>query len=332
MPAQSGWSLVKRFARNVGSQNDPRAEEARSPRPADEPSLQEIPVDQIVPNPYQPRTFAEPDPDLADLAGSVRLHGVLQPILVARQDERYVLVAGERRWRAAKLAGLRTVPALVGVFSQRELAEYALIENLQRRNLNCLEEAEAYHRLLEEFHLTQLELATRLGKSQPFIANRLRLLRLPRRVRESISREMISEGHARLLLMLESPEEQERVHDEIVRRSLSVRQTEELVRRAVEQVRPEARRPQRVLRIFKDARLFRNSLLSLVSDMKRGGAAIQLEEDVGEDYYEVRLRLEPARRKGEKTGDQRSASAPGNRRRTDKAPAERKGEQPWAES
>lgn len=319
MPAQNGWSLVRRFARNSGvRQAGAPVEATHPPAPTGESPLQEIPVDEITPNPYQPRISAEADPDLPELANSLRLHGVLQPILVTRGSDGYVLVAGERRWRAAKLAGLRTVPALVGAFSAEQLAEHALIENLQRRNLNCLEEAEAYRRLLDEFHLTQLELALRLGKTQPSIANRLRLLRLPARVRESISRGIISEGHAKALLMLGTAEGQERAHDEIVRRALSVRQAEELVRRLVD-AGGRSRQPteRRVLRVFKDARLFRNSLLSLVSDMRRGGAAVQIEEDVGEDYYEVRLRLEPDRRKAEKRASRAT---------------ERKGEQPWGES
>ncbi len=290
MPVQRGWF----FGRN-GSGRD----RADQPGEVSGPSasgavLCHLPVDSIAPNPYQPRRlFAEDDPALAELAGSIRSHGVLQPILVARRGDAYVLVAGERRWRAAQLAGLGTVPALVGEFGPREMAEKALIENLQRRDLTCLEEAEAYRRMLDEFGLTQEELAACVGRSQPSIANKLRLLRLPEKIRLSISREMIAEGHARALLMLDSAELQERAHEEIVRRALSVREAEELVRGMAGGSGTRGRRPakRQVVRVFKDARLFRNSLLSLVSQMRQGGAAVELEEAATPDCYEVHLKV-----------------------------------------
>ncbi|MDI6871657.1 MAG: ParB/RepB/Spo0J family partition protein [Bacillota bacterium] len=301
MPARQGWFFGRK-----------RPTSGRAERPPDAPALpegatlQQIPIDRVSTNPYQPRNFAEGDPALAELAESIRCHGLLQPILVSRQGDGYVLVAGERRWRAAALAGLTTVPALVGEFGPREMAENALLENLQRRDLTCLEEAEAYRRLLEEFGLTQEELAARLGRSQPAVANKLRLLRLPEKIRESISREIISEGHARALLMLESAQLQEVAHAEIVRRSLSVRQAEELVRGMAGGKGVSRRRKTRrqVVRVFKDARLFRNSLLALVSQMRQGGAAVEIEEAVTADYYEVHLRLQrkPERQKGGAAG------------------------------
>lgn len=256
-------------------------------------TLLEIPLHRLSPNPYQPRTATEPDPALVELSDSIKAHGLLQPILVTRREDGYTLVAGERRWRAAALAGLTSVPALVGEFSAQEMAESALVENLQRRNLNCLEEAEAYRRLADEFGLTQEALAARVGRSQPAVANKLRLLRLPDRVRQSISREIISEGHARALLMLDSVELQELALEEIVRRTLSVRETEELVRGMAGKTdgRRRKRVKQQVVRVFKDARLFRNSLLALVSQMKRGGAEVQVEETAGSDFYEVHLRV-----------------------------------------
>lgn len=270
----------------------PRSGERGVQAPANR--LQEVPVDRILPNPYQPRTISPEDPDLAELAESIRLHGLLQPLLLTRDGDWFVLVAGERRWRAAVKAGLTFVPALVEEYTPRELAEKALIENLQRRDLGCLEEAEAYRRLLEEFGLTQSELGQRVGLSQPAVANKLRLLRLPERVREGISREIISEGHARAFLALATPQLQEKAYDEVVHRCLSVRQTEELVRDMTEAApgkREKARPRRQVVRVFTDARLFRNSLLSLVGEMKRSGVEVELAETAEADYYEVHLRI-----------------------------------------
>lgn len=294
MPVQRGWLFNLKMSRDDsatrGAEVPVGADQGRQSEGA---TLEYIPLDRVSPNPFQPRHLADDDPALQELAASIRRHGLLQPILVTRTGDSYALVAGERRWRAAALAGLSAVPALVGEFSRQEMAENALIENLQRRDLNCLEEAEAYQRLINEFGLTQEALAERLGCSQPSVANKLRLLRLPEGIRQSISREMISEGHARALLALDSAELQNLAHDEVVRRSLSVRETEELVRGMAEGGRRGRRRPRRqVVRVFKDARLFRNSLLALVAQMRRGGAAIEVEERSGPGFYEARVRLE----------------------------------------
>jgi ParB family chromosome partitioning protein len=255
--------------------------------------LQEVPVDRIVPNPYQPRLLGADDPSLDELAASIRLHGLLQPLLLTRDGDWFVLVAGERRWRAAQKANLTTVPALVEEYTPRQLAENALVENLQRRDLNCLEEAEGYRRLLEEFGLTQAELGQRVGLSQPAVANKLRLLRLSPRIREGISREMISEGHARALASLATPELQELAYDDVVQRGLSVRQTEELVRgmAQAQEAKGDRGRRRQVVRVFTDALLFRNSLLSLVGEMRRSGVEVELAETAESDFYEVHLRI-----------------------------------------
>lgn len=264
-----------------------------------------IPLELIAPNPFQPRALTPGGEGLEELAESIRTHGLLQPVLVTRHGDGYLLVAGERRWQAAKLAGLSRIPAMVGVYGERELAENALIENLQRKDLTCLEEAEAYRRLLEEFSLTQDDLAHRIGRSQPAVANKLRLLRLPEEIRQSISREIITEGHARALLMLESPELQQLACAEIVSHGLSVRQAEELVRGMAGGARRRQReRRRQVVRVFKDARLFRNSLLSLVGQMRQGGAVVEVEETAENDYYEVHLRVhrKPAAAGGPRRG------------------------------
>lgn len=254
--------------------------------------IKEVPVDKIDVNPHQPRREMDPA-SLEELKASILLHGVIQPIVVCRRGDRYQLVAGERRLRAARLAGYTTIPAVVREVSEKEQAELALIENLQRKDLSCLEEAEGYERLLKEFGLTQEELAARVGKSQSAIANKLRLLRLPAEVKEFISREIITERHARALLSLTSPEAQIRVAREVATKGLNVRQTEELVSRMVngEGMVIGKRRRQHVLKILKDLRIFRNGLQQLVRDLRQTGLEAEIEEKEEEDGYEAVLRV-----------------------------------------
>lgn len=190
----------------------------------------EIGVEEISPNPYQPRQDFGAE-GLAELAASIREHGVVQPVIVRRRGVGYELVAGERRWRAARLAGLRSIPAVVRELSDGEAAMIALIENVQREDLNPLEEAQAYRCLMEEFGLTQEEVARRVGKSRPAVANALRLLGLDEAVRGWVAEGKLSAGHARAVACLESPLAQREVARRAVEGGLSVRQTEALARR-----------------------------------------------------------------------------------------------------
>jgi ParB family chromosome partitioning protein len=194
------------------------------------PGLREIPVESIVPNPLQPRQGLDPNA-LQELADSVREHGLIQPLIVTQQDQTYQLIAGERRWQAAKMAGLSRVPALVKDATPQQMLELALVENIQRADLNPLEEASAYQQLIEDFGLTQAQVAGRVGKSRAAVANSVRLLRLPPEVKESLAAGQISEGHARALLGLPEADTQRRALHRLIQRELSVRQTEELVRR-----------------------------------------------------------------------------------------------------
>jgi len=192
----------------------------------------EIPVDQIQPNPHQPRHQVDSN-ELASLTASIREHGVIQPIVVTRaaSGDGYVLIAGERRLTAATQAGLTRVPAVVKDATPRQMLELALVENVQRLDLNPLEEAAAYQQLIAEFGLTQDEVAQRVGRSRSTIANSVRLLGLPDVAKAALARGEISEGHARALLGAADPEDLESFYREVVARGLSVRQTEELVRR-----------------------------------------------------------------------------------------------------
>ena len=200
----------------------------------------EVDIDAIVPNRYQPRGQMD-DMRLQELAASIRSNGVIQPIIVRRVGEAFQIIAGERRWRAAKLAGLLRVPvAIKEVTDGREqsLLEMALIENIQRENLNPIEEALAYRRLADEFHLTQEAIATAIGKDRATVANLLRLLRLPDEVRSELASGRLSMGHARALLALADEGDQRRVARDVIARSLSVRETESMVKKFVDGVPP----------------------------------------------------------------------------------------------
>ena len=200
------------------------------PRPA---TGLEVDIDLLVPSRFQPRVRAD-DARLDDLADSIRVNGVLQPIIVRKVDGTYQIVAGERRWRAAQRAGLLRVPVVVRETApgdDSKLLEWALIENLQREDLNPIEQAQAYRRLLDEFHLTQEQIARAVGKDRSSIANTLRLLRLPESVRDEVAAGRLSMGHARALLGLADGAAASRAAREILGRDLSVRQAEALVRR-----------------------------------------------------------------------------------------------------
>lgn len=198
----------------------------------------QVPVAAVMPNPMQPRTALEPEA-LAELAASIREHGLLQPLVVTRQGpDRYQLIAGERRWQAARMAGLRSVPAIVKEATPQQVLEMALVENIQRADLNPLEEAAAFRQLVDEFGLTQEQVADRVGKSRVAVTNTLRLLRLPAEARQALADGTIREGHARVLLALPTPEAQLAALQVIVDRDLSVRQAEELVRRLLAEPQP----------------------------------------------------------------------------------------------
>ncbi len=216
-----------------------RGLEALIPAGEETAGILEVPVEEIRPNPHQPRMLIRDD-ELVELALSIQTHGVLQPLIVVREGEGYQLVAGERRWRAAKLAGLTTVPVIVKDLAPQQTLELALVENLQRKDLNPLEEAAAYRQLIEEFGLTHEEVAQRVGRSRVAVTNTLRLLKATDAVKEALLNGRIGEGHARALLALEDPEAQVAALRMVLRQGLTVRQTEELVGRIL-QTRP--RRP-----------------------------------------------------------------------------------------
>jgi ParB family chromosome partitioning protein len=190
----------------------------------------EIELDKIIPNEYQPRKVFD-DEKLKELAASIKEQGVIQPVIVHRAGPGYQLIAGERRWRASRLAGLKTIPALVKEATKRELLEMALIENIQREDLNALEAAEAYKRLQDEFKLTQEDLAKRVGKERSTVTNFLRLLGLPKEVKHDLATGSLNMGHAKALLSLERVRDQVQAAGMIVKKGLSVREAEALAAR-----------------------------------------------------------------------------------------------------
>ena len=207
-----------------------------APPTAAAPGIVRLPVADIVPNPGQPRRQFD-ETAMAELVASVKTHGVLQPILVRRFNGRHQIIAGERRWRAAQAAGLHEIPVVVRQLDDRQISEIALIENIQRADLNAIEEAEGFSRLIEQFGLNQESLARAVGKSRSHVANTLRLLNLPTTIREHLRAGRLSAGHARALLGAEEPE---KLAAQILTRGLSVRQAEAMA--AAQPKNPEARR------------------------------------------------------------------------------------------
>lgn len=183
----------------------------------------------IEPNRDQPRKVFEEEP-LLELAESIKQFGIIQPLVVTKKDNYYEIIAGERRWRAAKLAGLKEVPVIIKEYTDQEIMEISLIENIQREDLNAIEEAQAYQKLLKEFHLTQEEVARRVSKSRTAITNIMRLLKLDKKIQNMVIENEISSGHARALLAIEDKEVQHQAAQRIVSEQLSVRETEQMVK------------------------------------------------------------------------------------------------------
>ncbi len=222
-PSKLGTSLENLLSRHKPSKAAPPAE-----KPAPEGDILHIPVADIKPSPSQPRTVFQEEA-FQELVQSVRQNGIIQPVVVRRSGKTFELIAGERRWRAAKAAGLPTVPAQIRNVDSAKAFELSVIENIQRQDLNPIEKAQAYKRMIETFELTQELAAQRLGINRSTLANVMRLLELPGEIQDAVSRGTISMGHARALLALRTPEQQLAAWRKIERKGLSVRQVERLV-------------------------------------------------------------------------------------------------------
>lgn len=247
-----------------------------------------VPIDTIFPNPYQPRKNFD-DAALEDLSASIAQYGVLQPLLVSpAEDGRYMLIAGERRLRASKMAKLAEVPVIISEYTSQQIAEIALIENLQREDLHYLEEAEGYEKLMNQFHITQEAMAARVGKKQSTIANKLRLLRLSAPVRKVLMDAELSERHARALLKLPDDEKRLEVLETIVAKNLSVRQTEEYINKLLDGKSEEKRKR---MVIVNDVRIYLNSIKQVVDAVKTAGIPVVMEQTLEGDEVIISVRI-----------------------------------------
>lgn len=255
-------------------------------------SMLELKIADIQPNPFQPRKYFDPT-QLQELAESIKEYGVMQPVMVRVVNGQYQLISGERRFRASKLAGKETIPAVVSQLNDREVAEMALIENLQREDLSYFEEAEGYARLIEEFQITQEEVAKKMGKSQPTIANKLRLLQISERVRKEIAVDVITERHVRALLKLKDENMQMEALHKIYQYNYNVKQTEELVNTLTENAakQTKANKMRKTMQSIRDYKIFTNTIKSTVQTIRDTGVEAQMEERETEEYMEYVIRL-----------------------------------------
>ena len=285
---------MSRWAKLLGLSGKEQELDVRDLAPeGSEVKVREVPVDSIHTNPFQPRRWFREEP-LAELAASVKEFGVLQPLLVRRDGHRrYELIAGERRLRASRLAGLATVPVLEVEMSDQEVAEVGLIENLQREDLHFLEEAESFKQLIGFFGLTVDKLAERMGKSASLVSGRLRLLKLAPEVREAVVRAAISEKHARALLKLEDAQAQLAVIRKIEEQGLTSRETDQWVNLTLadmQERRQEKPKPkEKTLNNVRDVRIVLNLLKHMTRDLKRDGLKVEMNQKEEDGFLKVEL-------------------------------------------
>jgi ParB family chromosome partitioning protein len=259
-----------------------------------------IPIDQVRPNPYQPRrVFSEEA--LLELSQSIRQYGLLQPVSVRKSGpEGYELIAGERRLRACRMAGMAEIDAIVFSAYEQDSAVIAMMENLQRENLHYMEEAEGYQNLIRDHGLSQEELARRLGKNQSTIANKMRILRLPAQVKGALVKHCLTERHARALLRLHDEEMQVKIVRLIVEQNLNVKASEELIERTIARmygIEKEEKPRGHISALVRDARLYVNSIKSLITQMEDAGLAPTYASQETDQGLEIRLLIPKAKGK-----------------------------------
>ncbi len=275
-------TVKNQFSRMFGLSDKSETEEVR-----------QIPVNQIVPNPYQPRTVFD-DEKIDELCQTIRTHGLIQPIVVRVRNNQYELIAGERRLRATKKLGMERIPAIVKEFNDTQTASIALIENLQREGLTAIEEAIAYQKLIELHNLTQESLAQRLGKGQSTIANKLRLLHLPDSIQEALMGRKITERHARALIPLKHQELQEAVLEEILDREWNVKQTEQRVQQIIDSLlnpKPEKEKKPKWKAFSRDTRIAINTVRQSIDMVLQTGLPVETNEEDYEEYYQFTIRI-----------------------------------------
>jgi ParB family transcriptional regulator, chromosome partitioning protein len=271
-----------------------KSQQTLDPEPAeknDNEEVLQIPVQQIIPNRFQPRTVFI-DERIEELSQTIEAHGIIQPIVVRSiGEDQYELIAGERRWRAVQKLGWEKIPAIVKEMDDSQTASVALIENLQREELTAIEEAMAYAKLLELHGLTQEGLAQKLGKGQSTIANKLRLLKLPQSIQDALLQKKITERHARALIVLKVPDKMELVLQEILEKQLNVKQTEDRVKKMIESETAEKKPQARRKSYSKDMRLAINTVRQSVDMVVQSGLSIDTEEEEHEEFYQFTIRI-----------------------------------------
>ncbi|MBH0158291.1 nucleoid occlusion protein [Fictibacillus sp. 5RED26] len=271
-----------------------KSQQTLDPEPAEKNDNEEVlqlPVQRIIPNRFQPRTVFI-DERIEELSQTIEAHGIIQPIVVRGiGDDKYELIAGERRWRAVQKLGWEKIPAIIKEMDDSQTASVALIENLQREELTAIEEAMAYAKLLELHGLTQEGLAQKLGKGQSTIANKLRLLKLPQSIQDALLQKKVTERHARALIVLKSPVKMEAVLQEIIEKQLNVKQTEERVKRMIESETAEKKPQSRRKSYSKDMRLAINTVRQSVDMVVQSGLSIDTEEEEHEEFYQFTIRI-----------------------------------------
>ena len=247
-----------------------------------------VPLEKIEANPQQPRKIFK-DEGMEELTGSIKEYGVLQPIILKDEKERYTIIAGERRYRAAQLAGLEKIPAIIKTMETKEAALIALVENVQREDLNFLEEARAYKKLMDDFNLTQGEIAEKVNKRQSTISNKIRVLSLPEDVQEQLVDNRLTERHARALLKLKDDEDRKQVMERIVANGLNVKQTEKLIEDVLAK-KEEALRKRRKVNYI-SYKIYLNTIRKAFNQIKEMENNVKMSQEDKGDFLEVKILL-----------------------------------------
>jgi len=280
------------FSRFFGSSEKQGPEEMMEPRQNHLEEVLNIAIEKIVPNRYQPRTVFDDD-KIEELARTIHTHGVIQPIIIRKMDdEKYEIIAGERRFRAMTKLKWAEVPAIIRNLSDKETASIALIENLQREELTAIEEAVAYQKLLKLHELTQEALAQRLGKGQSTVANKLRLLKLPQEVQEAIMKKELSERHARALMAIKEKETQLELMNMSIEKHWNVKQLEEKVNEIINPpVKNDKKDKSKRKVVSRDIRIALNTIKQSLSMVTKSGINIKTEEEDTEEFYQITVKI-----------------------------------------
>ena len=256
--------------------------------------IETVAIDRVIPNPYQPRKVFS-DAALQELADSILQHGLMQPITVRMIGNSYELIAGERRLKASKLAGLETIPAVIVEVTTKDSAVLALIENLQRENLNFLEESQAYYKIMQDYNYTQQELAKTLGKNQSTVANKLRVLKLSATIQKLLIENNLTERHARALLKLPTEEYQLIALEKVIKQELNVKRTEQIIEQLLVDITKEDmikhKANQKVKSYIRDMRLVTNTITEAVNLIQKAGVDAKYTMKEHADSYEIRIKI-----------------------------------------